>query len=159
MIEYKEFDCPADGVGYKVFERYKGEKLQSPYCPAPKSMSLNTEYKADYLGPIKYWRQHEKYEYVGGFHIFTTMEGAINYISDPETECVYEVSYRNLGGKGIQDNHDCITAEFMTINKEVHRDPILYHESVYEDVEDDYFDIEDFDAVDFIEDDEIEDYE
>jgi hypothetical protein len=149
LSKWANFEVANEGIGYKVFDRFRGEQLCGPYThEGIVPYVIGNEYRSSSIDNAWYEDFSQKYRL--GFHIFLRLQDAIEYIGDGFTQCVYEVSYRNILAKGIQYDSNCITTEFMTINKEVYRDDD-YEETYY--IEEDYDDWDDDDE-DYDEDDE-----
>jgi hypothetical protein len=64
---------------------------------------------------------HYKSEYSTGFHIFTNQQDAINlnkeYNNDNYNFCVVKVRYRYVVARGKEQNHDCVVAKDIFIER------------------------------------------
>jgi len=133
----KDFDCPNEGIGYKIFNDGKESGIRSPYwCNGP--YELGKEYEAKLSTDQS------------GFYIFPSLEDAIKYMGDEFATRVYKVSYRDICNRGIQNGKHCILTRYMTLMEVAyqseHYDPYeadFEEDDDFDDWDDEYYDFDD----------------
>ncbi len=121
------------GVGYKVFFRNFDKKPEGVVFSSSGGLILDPESAGVY--PINKWVKANRSvkcfatsdspiksacgSYVSGFHIFTSLKGAIKWRGQDKNEEIRQVYYRKAHTTGIQCQHRCIVAEEIKLGKVV----------------------------------------
>lgn len=97
-----------NGVGYKVFEKDSKGKLRSwLYGPDPT--------KGKWMKARKEYQHHRNYW--SGFHIFTTLDGAMKWLGVGPGDVIVKVRYRGAHTSGRQGSSPVVVADKMFVPK------------------------------------------
>lgn len=117
-----DFNTKNDDIilGYKVFRYYEGNIR--PELWGDKKYELGKIYTATNK-KIHLYGKHEGLTYDSGFHIFKTIEGAIDWIEEASWKSIYEVHGWDIRAKGKQGKTKFYRVDVckkMRIIKKVH---------------------------------------
>jgi hypothetical protein len=120
-----EFECPNEGIGYKVMgnDSRESKLWRGPY----KGNWIKEGKEAVIINKYDLCCENGHELYTTGFHVFLKIEDAITYkqlvsmywASSYLPLDVVEVKYRNILAKGLHSSYDlyvnCIVVECMTV--------------------------------------------